>query len=216
MILEYPIAVIDCLCCPPPNQITPTGQVNLSPSLVCDSPLDFKIKSHMLTDLFNLVGLVCHDPARKKQGGSKYGLHLRHDGRAAVPPEWPICFVKATTTQTSGSLPHPARPFMSSFFFFRYGEWLLWSNFAHFGMLIRAPAPVVLEGSWLGPIPIGRAINLRVRGEPLYPRLRLVVTVEIELASLDGFVFKQKQIGLLITRLPSSTMSRRLTKQAVW
>ncbi|PAA47515.1 hypothetical protein BOX15_Mlig027105g2 [Macrostomum lignano] len=37
-------------------------EVNLSPSLACDSPLDFKIKCHMLSDLLSLVGFVCHDP----------------------------------------------------------------------------------------------------------------------------------------------------------
>ena len=31
-------------------------EVNLSPSLACDSPLDQKIKSNMITDLFNLAG----------------------------------------------------------------------------------------------------------------------------------------------------------------
>ena len=35
-------------------------EVNLSPSLACDSPLDQKIKSNMLSDLFNLVGIVNH------------------------------------------------------------------------------------------------------------------------------------------------------------
>lgn len=33
-------------------------EVNLSPSLNCDSPLDQKIKSNMITDLFNLAGLI--------------------------------------------------------------------------------------------------------------------------------------------------------------
>ena len=33
-------------------------EVNLSPSLNCDSPLDHKIKANMLTDLFNLAGMV--------------------------------------------------------------------------------------------------------------------------------------------------------------
>ncbi|PAA67977.1 hypothetical protein BOX15_Mlig002170g1 [Macrostomum lignano] len=37
-------------------------EVNLSPSLACDSPLDFKIKCNMLSDLLSLVGFVCQDP----------------------------------------------------------------------------------------------------------------------------------------------------------
>ena len=35
-------------------------EVNLSPSLACDSPLDQKIKGSLLADLFNLVGVVNH------------------------------------------------------------------------------------------------------------------------------------------------------------
>ena len=38
-------------------------EVNLSPSLACDSPLDWKVKSHMMCDLLTLVGVVCRDPA---------------------------------------------------------------------------------------------------------------------------------------------------------
>ena len=33
-------------------------EVNLSPSLNCDSPLDQKIKSNLIADLFNLAGMV--------------------------------------------------------------------------------------------------------------------------------------------------------------
>lgn len=37
-------------------------EVNLSPSLACDSPLDLKIKGNMLCDLFTMTGIICHDP----------------------------------------------------------------------------------------------------------------------------------------------------------
>jgi tubulin polyglutamylase TTLL5 len=33
-------------------------EVNLSPSLNCDSPLDQKIKSNLIADLFNLAGML--------------------------------------------------------------------------------------------------------------------------------------------------------------
>jgi hypothetical protein len=33
-------------------------EVNLSPSLNCDSPLDHKIKSNLISDLFNLAGMI--------------------------------------------------------------------------------------------------------------------------------------------------------------
>ena len=32
-------------------------EVNLSPSLACDSPLDHRIKAKLVSDLFNLVGV---------------------------------------------------------------------------------------------------------------------------------------------------------------
>ncbi|XP_030338294.1 tubulin polyglutamylase TTLL5 [Strigops habroptila] len=40
-------------------------EVNLSPSLACDAPLDLKIKASMLSDMFTLVGLVCQDPGQR-------------------------------------------------------------------------------------------------------------------------------------------------------
>ncbi len=36
-------------------------EVNLSPSLNCDSPLDLKIKSNLISDLFTLIGIVPND-----------------------------------------------------------------------------------------------------------------------------------------------------------
>ncbi|BHF69531.1 Tubulin polyglutamylase ttll5 [Sparganum proliferum] len=44
-------------------------EVNLSPSLACDTPLDFKVKSSMLADLLTLAGIQCHDPSRKYHAG---------------------------------------------------------------------------------------------------------------------------------------------------
>ncbi|KAJ8288844.1 hypothetical protein COCON_G00015030 [Conger conger] len=37
-------------------------EVNLSPSLACDAPLDLKIKASMISDMFSLVGFVCQNP----------------------------------------------------------------------------------------------------------------------------------------------------------
>lgn len=37
-------------------------EVNLSPSLNCDSPLDVRLKSAMLSDLLSLVGIPAVDP----------------------------------------------------------------------------------------------------------------------------------------------------------
>ncbi|XP_005096708.1 tubulin polyglutamylase TTLL5 isoform X1 [Aplysia californica] len=46
-------------------------EVNLSPSLACDSPLDLKIKCNMLCDLFSLAGVICHDPMMRTMQPSK-------------------------------------------------------------------------------------------------------------------------------------------------
>lgn len=40
-------------------------EVNLSPSLGCDSPLDVRLKSAMLADLLTLVGIPAVDPVLK-------------------------------------------------------------------------------------------------------------------------------------------------------
>lgn len=37
-------------------------EVNLSPSLACDTPLDTRVKSALLVDLLTLIGLPAVDP----------------------------------------------------------------------------------------------------------------------------------------------------------
>ena len=51
-------------------------EVNLSPSLGTDSPLDFHIKSTLLTDTFNLVGVRKFD--RKKESLSKMASRVKN------------------------------------------------------------------------------------------------------------------------------------------
>ncbi|XP_064621564.1 tubulin polyglutamylase TTLL5-like isoform X3 [Lineus longissimus] len=51
-------------------------EVNLSPSLACDAPLDLKIKSNMVSDLFSLVGFVCHDPMMRRVHQSKRNVDV--------------------------------------------------------------------------------------------------------------------------------------------
>ena len=41
-------------------------EVNLSPSLNCDTPIDMKIKSALLCDLLNLIGVPAVDPVLKR------------------------------------------------------------------------------------------------------------------------------------------------------
>lgn len=40
------------------------AQVNFSPSLACDAPLDLNVKAAVITDLFTLVGFQVHDEER--------------------------------------------------------------------------------------------------------------------------------------------------------
>ncbi|XP_071962334.1 tubulin polyglutamylase TTLL5-like isoform X2 [Antedon mediterranea] len=51
-------------------------EVNLSPSLACDAPLDLKIKSNLMSDLFSLTGFVAHDPMTRKIQQSKRNQEL--------------------------------------------------------------------------------------------------------------------------------------------
>ncbi|XP_066523251.1 tubulin polyglutamylase TTLL5 isoform X2 [Hoplias malabaricus] len=48
-------------------------EVNLSPSLACDTPLDLKIKASMISDMFSIVGFVCQDPGLKPVRSDKAG-----------------------------------------------------------------------------------------------------------------------------------------------
>lgn len=46
-------------------------EVNLSPSLGCDSALDQRVKGNMLSDLFTLVGVVPLDHRKKIESSTK-------------------------------------------------------------------------------------------------------------------------------------------------
>ncbi|XP_051579128.1 tubulin polyglutamylase TTLL5 isoform X2 [Myxocyprinus asiaticus] len=52
-------------------------EVNLSPSLACDAPLDLKIKASMISDMFSLVGFVCQDPLLRQQRTDRQGFDSR-------------------------------------------------------------------------------------------------------------------------------------------
>lgn len=61
----------DQILCDSSHTIAKSGhtiyyQVNLSPSLNCDAPIDMKIKSAMICDLLNLIGLPAVDPVLKR------------------------------------------------------------------------------------------------------------------------------------------------------
>ncbi|XP_064600356.1 tubulin polyglutamylase TTLL5-like isoform X2 [Liolophura sinensis] len=58
-------------------------EVNLSPSLACDAPLDLKIKANMISDLLSLSGLMCQDPVLRslQQSRRNHELSGRIGGR---------------------------------------------------------------------------------------------------------------------------------------
>ncbi|KAF4102609.1 tubulin polyglutamylase TTLL5 isoform X2 [Onychostoma macrolepis] len=52
-------------------------EVNLSPSLACDAPLDLKIKASMISDMFSLVGFVCQDPLLRQPRPDRAAIDSR-------------------------------------------------------------------------------------------------------------------------------------------
>jgi len=52
-------------------------EVNLSPALATDSPLDHKIKGTLLTDIFNLIGVKRFD--RKKESINKMKNRMKNN-----------------------------------------------------------------------------------------------------------------------------------------
>jgi len=90
-----------CMTCQPTRSpLRGLGQVNFSPSLNCDAPLDHRIKSGLVADLLTLVGIEAFDTAkaeweaRKRQQaafhsrGSKFTRSRSSRGRkkAKKPP----------------------------------------------------------------------------------------------------------------------------------
>ncbi|KAM6961234.1 tubulin polyglutamylase TTLL5 [Aplochiton taeniatus] len=63
-------------------------EVNLSPSLACDAPLDLKIKASMISDMFSLVGFVCQDPLLRQPRSDRVTQDpgLKHPASRAQRP----------------------------------------------------------------------------------------------------------------------------------
>ena len=64
-------------------------EVNLSPSLSCDSPLDQKIKSELVSDLFNMAG-ICNISYLKRLPAAKHLIEdaqTEHGGRNGLGTE---------------------------------------------------------------------------------------------------------------------------------
>ncbi len=61
-------------------------EVNLSPSLGCDSPLDLRVKSAMLADLLTLVGIPAVDPTSTTAQTAPGSIASQRQGRAKTAP----------------------------------------------------------------------------------------------------------------------------------
>ncbi|CAL8272543.1 unnamed protein product [Merluccius merluccius] len=80
-------------------------EVNLSPSLACDAPLDLKIKASMIADMFSLVGFVCQDPLTRQPRTERNGLDptLRHQAPKSMRQR-PMSASNADTQSSKGRL----------------------------------------------------------------------------------------------------------------
>ncbi|XP_026156265.1 tubulin polyglutamylase TTLL5 isoform X2 [Mastacembelus armatus] len=74
-------------------------EVNLSPSLACDAPLDLKIKASMIADMFSLVGFVCQDPLSRQPRSDRVTLDPSLKHSAAQRAQKP--FSAATVMETA-------------------------------------------------------------------------------------------------------------------
>nr|XP_025976154.1 tubulin polyglutamylase TTLL5 isoform X2 [Dromaius novaehollandiae] len=83
-------------------------EVNLSPSLACDAPLDLKIKASMLSDMFTLVGFVCQDPGQR----SSRAVYHSSESARRNPYQKPQRPVSAQSRPTNTRL--RARPLSAS------------------------------------------------------------------------------------------------------
>nr|XP_046268236.1 tubulin polyglutamylase TTLL5 isoform X3 [Scatophagus argus]XP_046268237.1 tubulin polyglutamylase TTLL5 isoform X3 [Scatophagus argus] len=71
-------------------------EVNLSPSLACDAPLDLKIKASMIADMFSLVGFVCQDPLSRHPRSDRVTLDPGLKHQAAQRTQKPLSAPTAT------------------------------------------------------------------------------------------------------------------------
>ncbi|XP_056915415.1 tubulin polyglutamylase TTLL5 isoform X1 [Takifugu flavidus] len=71
-------------------------EVNLSPSLACDAPLDLKIKASMIADMFSLVGFVCQDPLSRQSRSERVTLDPSLKHPAAPRTQRPLSAPTAT------------------------------------------------------------------------------------------------------------------------
>ncbi|CAJ1064276.1 tubulin polyglutamylase TTLL5 isoform X3 [Xyrichtys novacula] len=91
-------------------------EVNLSPSLACDAPLDLKIKANMIADMFSLVGFVCQDPLSSHPRSDRVALKHPAVQKVHKPSSTPVGGARrkvrqgpalASNSETEGSKDKP-------------------------------------------------------------------------------------------------------------
>lgn len=60
-------------------------EVNLSPSLACESPLDMQIKSTLMADTFNLIGVKKFDRRKESMNKMKHRMKAGARGKSYNP-----------------------------------------------------------------------------------------------------------------------------------
>ena len=82
-------------------------EVNLSPSMACESPLDMKIKGHLMADFLSLGAIPAVDPIKARQD-------QRHGGSGNSSSGGAPAVTKPRTNPLSAPLPRPVRQRPSS------------------------------------------------------------------------------------------------------
>ncbi|OWF35945.1 Tubulin polyglutamylase TTLL5 [Mizuhopecten yessoensis] len=76
-------------------------EVNLSPSLACDAPLDLKIKTNLICDLFSLSGIICHDPMMRTLQQSRRNQEVTAKIASRAKKQRPMSAGSSNNTRTS-------------------------------------------------------------------------------------------------------------------
>ncbi|XP_068607715.1 tubulin polyglutamylase TTLL5 [Brachionichthys hirsutus] len=83
-------------------------EVNLSPSLACDAPLDLKIKASMIADMLSLVGFVCQDPIARHPRPDRVTLDrsLKHSAAHRIQRQRPASASNPERVESKDKLGH--------------------------------------------------------------------------------------------------------------
>lgn len=80
-------------------------EVNLSPSLATDSPLDMTIKSNLVTDVFNVIGMKKFDRKKESMNKIKHRMKGYYNNKApgTAAKKGMSAGIQGTSLQTHGA-----------------------------------------------------------------------------------------------------------------